>query len=112
MTQKRLLLIQRLANSHLVVKRITATNCNLPIIDRGPIVTILQIVVTIIQDIFFIIRIASRILKLAPWGPDDTTIVIAWVRTPFTRVVLSYSIPSTNCAVGIAKCVSRWRYHW
>ncbi|KAL2279609.1 hypothetical protein FJTKL_13298 [Diaporthe vaccinii] len=63
----------------LVVKRITATNCNLPIIDRGPIVTILQIVVTIIQDIFFIIRIASRILKLAPWGPDDTTIVVAWV---------------------------------
>lgn len=111
MTQKRLLLIQRLANSHLVVKRITATNCNLPIIDRGPIVTILQIVVTIIQDIFFIIRIASRILKLAPWGPDDTTIVIAWVRTPFPpRVYLD--ITNTNCEIGIAKCLSRWRYHW
>lgn len=73
---------KRLANSPPVVKRITATNCNLPVIDRGPIVTLLQIVVTIIQDIFFFIRILSRILKLAPWGPDDTTIVIAFVRMP------------------------------
>ncbi|KAH8751071.1 hypothetical protein F5883DRAFT_608593 [Diaporthe sp. PMI_573] len=63
----------------LAVKRITATNCNLPAIDRGPIVTLLQIVVTIIQDVFFFFRITSRILKLAPWGPDDTTIVIAFI---------------------------------
>lgn len=98
------------ANCQIAVKRITATNCNLPIIDRGPIVTILQIVVTIIQDIFFLIRIASRILKLAPWGADDTTIVIAWVRTPLCLGRQSV-LPKADHAADFTERISCWRYH-
>lgn len=61
------------------MKRITAANCQLPIADRSGEVVLLQILTTIIQDTFFIMRIISKALKLSPWGADDTTIVMAWV---------------------------------
>lgn len=61
------------------MKRITAVNCDLPVVDRSSEVVVLQVLITLIQDVFFLLRMLSKALKLSPWGADDTTIVIAWV---------------------------------
>lgn len=61
------------------LKIVTSRNCNAPVLDRSGQISILQGILTPIQDILFLFRIANKLLKISTWGADDTTIVIAWV---------------------------------
>lgn len=40
------------------------------------------------QTTCFILRMVSRALRLAPWGPDDTTIVVSWACSHLLRLLI------------------------
>lgn len=72
----------------LSIKNGTASNCGQPEPTQDETLLIVTILVITLQTIFFVLRMLCRAVRIAPWGADDTSIVIAFVshfvgRTPF-----------------------------
>ncbi|KAJ0104205.1 CFEM domain-containing protein [Diaporthe amygdali] len=61
----------------LTIKNITATTCGLPVRNQTVTINVLRYVLFLLGLFFFAMRLASRAMRLAPWGHDDTTIVIS-----------------------------------
>lgn len=57
----------------------TANNCGLPEPDPKNSLIAITVVLIALQTIFFVLRMFCRWVRIAPWGWDDTTIVIAFV---------------------------------
>lgn len=69
-------------------QKAAALNCHVPVVVDNTDGAILFASLFMFQTIFFSLRVASRLLHLASWGLDDTTIVISWVSVvpPVPRV--------------------------
>lgn len=63
----------------LVVKNYTASNCGLPEPNHDATLVAITVVLITLQTIFFALRMLCRAVRIAPWGWDDTTIVLAFV---------------------------------
>ncbi|KAI7782216.1 hypothetical protein LA080_013761 [Diaporthe eres] len=60
----------------LTTQRVTSLGCGVTYNDTTGSLKLLHYLLFASQTIFFILRMASRALKLAPWDLDDTTIVV------------------------------------
>lgn len=67
----------------LLVKNATWSGCGFPEPNRDSSLRAAVIVITAVTSIFFILRILSRVVKIAQWGWDDTTCTFAFV-SPFS----------------------------
>ncbi|KAG8163925.1 hypothetical protein KVR01_005843 [Diaporthe batatas] len=65
----------------LAVRNVTSTTCGLPVRNETIIINVLRYILFFVGLLFFAMRLASRALRLAPWGHDDTTIVMSGVLT-------------------------------
>lgn len=64
-------------------QRATKIGCGVDPIIEGPENFMLpEIIVFVASTVFFILRLANRATRMAPWGWDDTTISIAWASPP------------------------------
>lgn len=66
----------------LIVKNATWSGCGFPVHNRDSSLTATIIVLSVIPSLLFILRMLSRAVKIAPWGWDDSTIVVAYVSRP------------------------------
>lgn len=67
------------------VENISRAQCGIPETNHDASVIAQTLVHFFLQTIFFGLRMLCRAVRIAPWGWDDTTIVIAYVSA--TRVV-------------------------
>lgn len=65
-----------------VVKNATTHACGLPEPNQDATLLALYVVLFGFQTVFFVLRMLNRAVRMAPWGLDDTTIVIPFVRHP------------------------------
>ncbi|CAN8098244.1 unnamed protein product [Discula destructiva] len=63
----------------LVIKNATWSGCGFPEQDQSNTILAFTVVLFVLQLLFFGARMLARVVKLAPWGWDDTTITIAFV---------------------------------
>lgn len=83
----------------------TASNCGRREPDPKNSLIAITVVLIALQTIFFVLRMLCRIVRIAPWGWDDTTIVMAFVGCalapeahlgPFVRREILTSPPSQH----------------
>lgn len=55
------------------------TGCGVTAVDTRSGYAVMGIVLFCFNSFFFFLRLANRATRMAQWGWDDTTIVIAWV---------------------------------
>lgn len=58
------------------------TGCGVTAMDTRSGYAVMGIVLFCFNSVFFVLRLANRATRMAQWGWDDTTIVIAWVCVP------------------------------
>lgn len=63
----------------LVVKNATWSGCGFPEPNQDTSIIVVTAVVLSLQTIVFGLRMLCRAVRIAPWGWDDTTIVVAFV---------------------------------
>lgn len=61
-----------------MVQRFNAATCHLPVNDRSQDIVVMTIIFTTMNLVFFSFKMVSRLTRLAPWGWDDTTVLIGW----------------------------------
>lgn len=70
--------------TYLAAKYIISRQCDLPIPQLYPEADPATIVPFILATILFAIRMTAKFLQLGGgWGPDDYTVIIAYVKIPF-----------------------------
>lgn len=75
------------------VKNVTSTTCGLPVMNETITINVLRYFLFFVGLLFFAMRLASRALRLAPWGHDDTTIVMSGVSLFLTTSSLQLNHP-------------------
>ncbi|KAJ4393561.1 hypothetical protein N0V93_002773 [Gnomoniopsis smithogilvyi] len=65
----------------LAVKNGTSLHCGLPEANEVYTFTVITGVIISLQTVFFVLRMLCRAVRIAPWGWDDTTIVVAFIFT-------------------------------
>lgn len=69
--------------THLAAKYIISRQCDLPIPQQYPEADPATIIPFILATILFAIRMTAKVLQLGGgWGPDDYTLIVAYVRKP------------------------------
>lgn len=63
-----------------MVKNVSWTGCGYPEINNDRSVLIINMTVFSLQTLFVGLRMLCRLVRIAPWGMDDATIAIAYVR--------------------------------
>lgn len=72
-------MISRKVDKDLVTQNATQTLCGYEPSNEDRTIIALTVVLFSLQTIFFALRMLCRAVRIAPWGKDDTTIVIAFV---------------------------------
>lgn len=67
------------AHSYAVITNFTAANCGFQEANQDFTFVLINILIFGVGSIFFWLRILSRVVGVAQWGWDDTTIAIAYV---------------------------------
>lgn len=70
----------------LTTQKVTSLGCGVTFDDTTGRLKLLHYLLFVLQTIFFILRMISRAVRLAPWGLDDTTIVISWACSLILRL--------------------------
>ncbi|KAF4781173.1 CFEM domain-containing protein [Colletotrichum scovillei] len=74
----------------LAVTNLTWSSCGLPLTDRTSTARYTTIFLFILPVVFMAIRLSARILRLAPWGAEDTAICIAFAfLIPFPPIIFA-----------------------
>ncbi|KAL0942488.1 CFEM domain-containing protein [Colletotrichum truncatum] len=72
---------------------ITRTVCGMPMADHRNEARATSLALFVLATVFFVLRIVVKTLRIAPWGTDDTLLVIAYAfLIPFV-VLVQYMIP-------------------
>lgn len=85
--------MQRLSYTNIshktALQRAASISCDVQYEDFSDGLRTILVSLFVFQSTFFMLRMASRITRLAPWGRDDTTILVAWVGFPMDKKVTS-----------------------
>lgn len=79
----------------LTTQRVTSLGCGVTYDDTSGSLLLLHYLCFASQTICFILRMVSRAARLAPWGLDDTTIVISWACSHLPRLHLFHPLNAT-----------------
>lgn len=82
----------------LLTLREASLGCGVPVTDTGGNLKLLHALLFVAHSMFFFLRMTTRALRLAPWGLDDTTIVIAWV-----LAILFFAAGILEAQLGVGK---------
>lgn len=72
-----------IADNEVALKNLTSVLCDDPGTDNSSFLIGLQTFLLVIVVVAFALRMVCRALRIAPWGHDDSTIVVAFVSKPF-----------------------------
>lgn len=67
-------------NVDAVAKNASWTSCGLPTSNHDRFIFIFNWTIFSVQTVVFALRMLCRLVRIAPWGVDDLTIVFAYVR--------------------------------
>lgn len=82
-----------------VAKRLNSIRCGVPFTKPPPEIEGATLAPLVLATVIFIIRIIAKGIGLGGgWGPDDYTIIVAWVRPLYSP---GQGIESANEATGI-----------
>lgn len=83
-------ILKKLIQMLLAAKYIVSRQCGLPIPQRYPEADPATIIPFVIATILFVVRMVAKFLRLGGgWGPDDYTIITAYVRIPLETGVVA-----------------------